>query len=507
MKLKLFIFSLLFSVHYLFSQTSLKAINLDYGDYTVGFRHYTKSDHSRTYTRLQDWTNRSISRPIPISIWYPSIKSDKSPLSILNYMEIVKEEEEWEYLPNEQILNWFEFPNTPKNQEHLKESAIAILNSQALKGKFPVILYSASLRASSVENFGICEYLASHGYIVIASSARGTEHRFQEGGTLKDVETQARDLEFLIKEIKTFPSANIEKIATLDYSLGGLAAVLTQMRNDNIKAMVSLDGKSRYDYNTLMKSPYAKIENVDVPYLHMAQKIIPEQVLKEDHIDPELNTKFQFYDSLTNSKAYRLRFHNLSHSQFGTLGLLLKSKDKRQDKSDLEIMESYKLLSKYTLNFLNAYLKNDVKALQFIENTPQQNSIKERLISKQFKKPNLKSFSFQDFNDLAAKQGYKNLKKIYDSLSLKYPNLQLPEGRLNNLGLQLIFNPKTSSSGISIFTLATQIYPNSSNLFDSLAEGHLHLGDTKNAIINFEKSLKLNSENQNAINRLLELKK
>jgi tetratricopeptide (TPR) repeat protein len=31
---------------------------------------------------------------------------------------------------------------------------------------------------------------------------------FMEGGTVKDMETQARDIEFLIKEVAKFPNAN-----------------------------------------------------------------------------------------------------------------------------------------------------------------------------------------------------------------------------------------------------------------------------------------------------------
>ncbi|MGY0406711.1 hypothetical protein, partial [Pseudoalteromonas sp. SYSU M81241] len=81
---------------------------------------------------------------------------------------------------------------------------------------------------------------------------------------------------------------------------------------------------------------------MDVPYIHMAQKDIPEIVLKEDNIDAALNTEFKLYDSITKSIAYRLKFQNLTHSHFSTLGVLFANRDKRQDKSDPEIMESYK---------------------------------------------------------------------------------------------------------------------------------------------------------------------
>jgi len=55
--------------------------------------------------------------------------------------------------------------------------------------------------------------------------------------------------------------------------------------------------------------------------------------------------------------------------------------------------------------------------------------------------------------------------------------------------------------------LAIKLYPNSANLFDSLAEGYLFVGSKDKAIENFEKSLELNTQNQNAIDRLKQLRK
>jgi hypothetical protein len=118
MKSKVLMLYLLIPTIWVHSQTSLDGITMDYGNYKVGFRHYVTNDHTRTYRRLYDWNNKKITRPIPLSLWYPSTDSSNvsDPLTVLDYMEIFKEEEEWEYLPNEQILNWFYYPNTLENR-------------------------------------------------------------------------------------------------------------------------------------------------------------------------------------------------------------------------------------------------------------------------------------------------------------------------------------------------------------------------------------------------------
>jgi hypothetical protein len=293
----------------------------------------------------------------------------------------------------------------------------------------------------------------------------------------------------------------------MGFSFGGLSNVLAQMRNEHIKANVSLDGSIRYQYTTLQKSPFADIRKADVPFIHMAQKDIPEQVLKEEKMDAAINHTFEFYDSLVYSKAYSLKFHHLTHAYFSTLGVLFQPRDKRQDKTDQEILESYRWLCMYTLKFLNAYLKNDISSLNFLKNNPEANGVTKGLISQRTKEPKPAPFSFEDFNELARQQGYINLEKLYDSLLKKHASISLPEANLNNLGLQLVFNPKTAQKGINVFLFATTIYPQSSNLFDSLAEAYLHIGDKKSAARNFKKSLELNDQNQNAIDRLKELNK
>lgn len=133
----------------------------------------------------------------------------------------------------------------------LSDKTNAFVNSKAAKEKFPVIVYAPSYEASSIENFMLCEYLASHGYIVVSSPSRGAEMKNFTGGTHKDMEAQARDIEFLIQEVLKFPNAAKESIATMGFSFGGLSNVLAQMRNKHIKAIVSLDGSIRYNYKVL----------------------------------------------------------------------------------------------------------------------------------------------------------------------------------------------------------------------------------------------------------------
>ncbi|GAB2792194.1 hypothetical protein GCM10027275_41330 [Rhabdobacter roseus] len=508
-RLTIFITSIVLST-VSYGQTSIKEINLKAGEYKVGFNHYTINDSTRTYRIHNEFNNQLIERPIPVSIWYPAkIKdNDSEQLTVLNYLEILKEEEEWENLPNYFLLDWFPYLwNTPQNKAHLSEKLNAFSNPIFLDGSFPVVIYAPSYQSSSIENFALFEYLASYGFVVISSPSRGTDTRWLEGGTTKDMETQSRDVEFLLKEIHRYKNIDSGKVALMGFSFGGLANALTVMKNKNISAIVSLDGTERYNYAVLEKSPYFNLDRFSIPYIHFAQKEIPKEILTKDKIPEELNYKFQLYDSLKYSNIYRYRLHDLTHSYFSSFGVLFANRDTRQDKSDEKLMTSYSVLCQHTLQFLNATLRDEKTAIKFIENNTDENGFSKTLISKKRKKAIEKYFTYKDFNDLALEQDYQNLIPLYEKTIAEHPNLELQEGMLNTLGLRLSFNSKKKEQGVNVFLLGLYLYPKSANLYDSLAEAYYYNNDFKNAISNYKKSLELNPENQNAIDRLKQMNK
>jgi hypothetical protein len=65
------------------------------------------------------------------------------------------------------------------------------------------------------------------------------------------------------------------------------------------------------------------------------------------------------------------------------------------------------------------------------------------------------------------------------------------ENELNQYGYQLLNNGQVDKA-IEMFTLNTKRFPKSANCFDSLGEGYATKGDSKNAIVNFKKSLSMN---------------
>ncbi|HUQ33048.1 MAG TPA: alpha/beta fold hydrolase, partial [Pyrinomonadaceae bacterium] len=78
------------------------------------------------------------------------------------------------------------------------------------------------------------------------------------------------------------------------------------------------------------------------------------------------------------------------------------------------------------------------------------------------------------------------------------------EATLNNLGYRLIQKGRVPDA-LEVFRLNTEAYPQSANVWDSLAEAYMNNGDRDLAIQNYRKSLELNPKNTNAVPMLEKL--
>ena len=79
------------------------------------------------------------------------------------------------------------------------------------------------------------------------------------------------------------------------------------------------------------------------------------------------------------------------------------------------------------------------------------------------------------------------------------------ERTVNNRGYALLTEGKAAEA-IAVFRLNVYLFPESANVYDSLGEAYMVAGNTELAIENYEKSLELNPDNANAIEKLRELK-
>jgi len=101
----------------------------------------------------------------------------------------------------------------------------------------------------------------------------------------------------------------------------------------------------------------------------------------------------------------------------------------------------------------------------------------------------------------AALDDYADLKKKYYGRAA----FDFGEGSLNVFGYSLLENNDIAGA-IQIFKLNADMFSDSANVWDSLADGYMKGGDVRKAQENYEKALKLDPANQSAKEALARIK-
>jgi CubicO group peptidase (beta-lactamase class C family) len=163
-------------------------------------------------------------------------------------------------------------------------------------------------------------------------------------------------------------------------------------------------------------------------------------------------------------------------------------------------------------NTLIERLVDDKHLIVLLNNTPGANlgqmsdAIIRILYGKPFDFPK-KSIAKVIFETLMQKD-VKSAIEQYETLKNDHPkDYNFLAQELNNLGYYLLTEKKKIDDAIEIFKLNIKAYPKYANGYDSLAEAYMISGNKKLAIKNYAKSLELDPNNTNAVEKLNELVK
>lgn len=92
----------------------------------------------------------------------------------------------------------------------------------------------------------------------------------------------------------------------------------------------------------------------------------------------------------------------------------------------------------------------------------------------------------------------------YRQKRVQAPENKLSESRMNDFGYELL-RMKKFNEAIAVFKLNTEDFPQSANVWDSLAEAYEKSGDTESAIKNYKKVLEIEPTHKNAAAKIKQL--
>ena len=361
------------------------------GSYGVGLKVVEQYDDSRTFQASADNSGKSNvsiqARPLQTLVWYPATRGEAKPVKY------------WDYVSLEETETSFGHPHPPDEAETRKLASIpqsarsqamwAIRDAKPAPGTFPVIIYAASYSSVSWENADLCEYLASHGYVVIAAPGMGV--RRESTHDVTGTNAQARDISFLIDYAASLPDADLSRVAAVGFSWGGLANLFAAAKDSRIHALVAMDGSQRYYPGVVQDAGDVHPEKLRIPLLFFTSQIsIEDQAAMVDQMkDPGPSV----LNAWKAGDLFKVDMLAMVHPQFS-------SKGQRQDRfwttGEFAAMQhadydrrdgviGYAWTARYTREFLDAFLKQDSTARDFLKRTPAQNGVPSHMMGVQFR--------------------------------------------------------------------------------------------------------------------------
>jgi dipeptidyl aminopeptidase/acylaminoacyl peptidase len=213
----------------------------------VGLKVIDQYDQSRAFAKNSPKSFiGNDSRPLQTLIWYPSLKGADKPMTVGDYTQLADTEIHFD-APHPEQNRWRSLLKTSS-----EIPLWAVRDAKPAKGHYPVLIYVPSDSSVSWENADLCEYLASHGYVILASPSMGTSTRDMTDD-LDGINAQARDILFLVTYAKTLPDTDLSQVAAVSWSWGGASSLFAAARDSRIDALVSMDGSMCY-YPGLVKS-------------------------------------------------------------------------------------------------------------------------------------------------------------------------------------------------------------------------------------------------------------
>jgi len=490
-----------------FPQSNLTRANHP-GPLRVGVHVVEQYDFSRGYRGTFDAnTGKPLTgeraRPIQTLVWYPAGKDTGHSMTVGDYLRLGGTPDNFDGTPavRSRLESAYVALQTAdltkaRAQAELAAPMMAHRDSPALSGKYPDVIYAPSFSAPASENADLCEYLTSFGYVVIASPSLG---QTPDGMTtdLEGAEAQMSDIEFLIGYAHTLPEADNDHLGVIGYSWGGLANVMAAAKDRRIDAIVALDGSVRYWPGIVEQSHFVSPERVTAPLLYIAA------APKELEILPAgMNRDTSFLNKMVYADVYRVTVAPYIHQNFSVLlGQRLLGDKSYGEYSKDELSSGNGWVETYILRFLDARLKGDTAARNFLNMSAIQVGAPPHLLTLYTKKATALPPTRETFAAELNRQGFGKASEIYQQMQKQTPSFALSDEDLNAWGFTLLSNGDMRTS-LAILRLNTELHVESWNAWDSLGEVYVKNGNTSMAIDAYRKSLSLNPGNANAVQRL-----
>ena len=448
-----------------FLSTFQIAAQLKMGGYNVGFTSALEKDYTRSFGNSDNGLFSA--RPIQINIWYPTAQKGIKRMSIGDYCNLYLYQYNFSKKQKKEIDNnislWketFKAKGINNTDSLLKLKTNALLDADFPQKRHPVVMYIPGAEGEGFENFLLCEYLASYGYVVVSCPSFGP-YDDQTSVYPLGIETQVADINFLYGYLSKLSFADKTKVNLAGFSMGGLTTIVFAMqKQEEFISIISIDGSIRTHYEKAKNTPKFIPQQFHIPFLLFASN-------GENWSDTLFINRIKF------ANTYLAKVDSLSHLDFTSYNYFGNNEIKRK---------SYEAFCLLTKEFLEKTRNNDTSELK---------GISDKTINISYKAgEKIKPVSSSTLKKMIADKGIFESKQYYNQIMKIEPSLQLfDEWEFTVLAFKYFNVYKKPDDSIEIMKLVANAYPESYKAIGLLGRLYEKNNDKVNAFLYYTKAL------------------
>jgi len=464
---------------------------------SVGFQLVEELDYSRAVTGGSS-PSTPHPRPMRTYLWYPARSSDDAQPMHFDHYAALADEDIWPAEIAGKLREELKYSHralarslgTKHYETLLQQPVIAIESAEALEGPFPLIVIAQGLYYESPIAFAaLSEYLAECGFVVATCPLVGTNSPIVRLD-VQGLETQVRDLEFVIAQARRFSFVSQDKLGVLGFDMGGMAGLVLAMRNADVDAFVSISSGILYPHPSgiPMESPHYDPLALRAPWLHS----VPAWWLPYG-LDSLAGSLFE---NAIHSERYLLLTEGMGHVDYTSYALI-------QDRNEMrgywatpnpKAAEGHNAVPRYISNFFAAFLKQDPESLAMFLQDPEE-SIPDSTWTLEHRPAAIASITYEEFvQAVLAGQADQAINEVRTLKETHPDHILLNETYLQRLVWSLRDTWGLTEKVMPVIRFRAELYPLSVDAQRMLAEGHIDEGDHPAAIEVYSKLLKRNPD-------------